>query len=117
MSKFLKQKFSSYNEFESQLNNYHDKTFQVLVKRFSNKMKSWDPACATFVNENIAFECKHFIQYKLNQVDQSRPNQQSYFTNCPFKLYLMFNRAKNIELVLGITVYIYISPSCRLYLY
>ena len=75
----------------TQLDEYKKETFQALVVRSSKKIDEHNPAYKVFHFDKLALWCKHAVNNWSTQVDQSRPNQHSYFTDCQFKLYLKFN--------------------------
>ena len=95
MAEFFQKQFNSYSEYQTEFEEYKQATFQVLVVRSSQLLTEFDPSKKVFKYAHIKYTCKHSTHHRCRPTDQTRPNQQTYFTDCPFKAHLRFNRKKN----------------------
>jgi hypothetical protein len=91
---FYQKKFSRYVEFENEFEKHKDETFLVTYVRSSMKISIHDPTAAKFVYEKLLIKCKHSLKCETNQ-DGSRPNQQSFFTDCKYTATLKYDRSQN----------------------
>ena len=95
MAEFFQKQFNSYSEYQTEFEEYKQATFQVLVVRSSQLLTEFDPSKIVFKYALIKYTCKHSTHHRCRTTDQTRPNQQTNFTDCLFKAHLKFNRKKN----------------------
>lgn len=91
MEDFFLSTFTSLNDFNTKFKDYQDKYFQLLNIRGSHLIKNNEELQAVFYYNDATIVCKHGVKPRNNKVDGSRPNQHTYYTECPFSARLVFN--------------------------